>query len=265
MAKKKMELNPSLAIGKIDISIDNVRKKKVEERLHELKGSIKAIGLQQPVKVAKRNSRYELIVGQRRLLACKSLGWKTIPALVVPTQSRVDIILASFSENIYRTKLSYSDKMEAAIRLYKELGSVAAVAKRLGVTAHTVKNYMGYAAVPGEIKKMVEEGKLGVKTAMEIAKNVADEKKAISIARKICEKPRGEEKRAYLDAAMEDPSASLNEIDRRAQRRKYKKVTIHLSEKVADSLAKACDQYDSDPAEIAKDALVDWLQDEGFF
>jgi ParB/RepB/Spo0J family partition protein len=265
MTLDKMRLDPKLPINKIDISPDNVRKKKVEEGLDELAGSIKAIGLQQPVKVTQKNSRYELIVGQRRFLACKSLGWKTIPALVVQPQSRLNIILASFSENIYREKLNYRDKMEAAMQLYKELRSVDQVAKHLGVTSHTVKNYMGYAAVPDEMKKMVEEEKLGVSTAMEIVRNVPDEKKAIAIAKKVCEKSRGEEKRAYLDAVRDDPDQDLTEIDKRAQKQKYKKITIHLTEKVADSLAKACDQYDSDPADIAKDALIDWLQDQGFF
>ena len=124
---------------------------------------------------------------------------------------------------------------------------------------------MGYAAVPDEIKKMVTEGKLGAGTAMVIVKNISDEKKAIAIAKKVSEKPRGKEKKRYLDTAIDNPDLSPDEIDKEADKRKYTKVTIDLSDKVADALAKACDDTETDPESIAKEALVEWLESQGYF
>ncbi|NUM42633.1 MAG: ParB N-terminal domain-containing protein, partial [Leptospiraceae bacterium] len=40
-----------------------------------VKESIAAIGLQQPIVVAAEKKKYRLIIGIRRVLACRELGW----------------------------------------------------------------------------------------------------------------------------------------------------------------------------------------------
>ena len=73
-----------LPLDKIDISLSNVRKANanIEEGIGELASSIKEIGIQQPVVVFQKGDRYELIIGQRRYLACEELGLREIPALI---------------------------------------------------------------------------------------------------------------------------------------------------------------------------------------
>jgi ParB family chromosome partitioning protein len=73
------ELTP-LPVAEIDVSHLNVRKSKVTEGIDELAQNIKEIGLQQPIVVFKKGQRYEVIIGQRRLLAYRKLGRKEIPA-----------------------------------------------------------------------------------------------------------------------------------------------------------------------------------------
>ncbi|GAI04140.1 unnamed protein product, partial [marine sediment metagenome] len=79
MKKLKFEYLP---LDKIDISISNVRKTNLKEGIDELANSIKEIGVQQPIVVSTKGERYELIIGQRRYLACKKIGKKEIPALI---------------------------------------------------------------------------------------------------------------------------------------------------------------------------------------
>jgi ParB family chromosome partitioning protein len=51
--------------------------------LDELANSVRDRGLLSPITVMKRSDgRYELIVGQRRFLACSKIGMQSIPAIV---------------------------------------------------------------------------------------------------------------------------------------------------------------------------------------
>ena len=79
---KQLQFEP-IDINEIDVSLSNVRKSNLKEGIEELAKSIAEIGVQQPVVVfQKKNKRFELIIGQRRYLACQSLGMTKVPALI---------------------------------------------------------------------------------------------------------------------------------------------------------------------------------------
>jgi len=260
---KRLELQ-YLPLDKIDVSASNVRRTKREEGIDELARSIKEIGLQQPVVVFPKGDRYELVIGQRRYLAFKRLARRRIPAVITEVRNKTEAAIASFSENIHRLDLDYRDKMEVAIALLKELGSVAKVADRLGVSSQTVRNYLGYAGVPEPIKQMVAEGKLGATTATRIARNIADEEKAIKIAERIREIPRREERTKIIDIARKNPEKTTEEVIKIAEREKISQITINLTSRVAQALERACRDYQHDREDIAIWALEEWLEKRGF-
>ena len=261
MKRLKFEFLP---LDKIDISISNVRKTNLEEGIDELANSIKEIGVQQPIVVFTKGDRYELIIGQRRYLACKKIGNKTIPALIIAKKNETEATIISFSENIHRLDLEYGDKMQVATELLSKLGSVNKVAEYLGVSYQTVKNYIGYAGVPEPIKKMVERNKLSVKTAKMITKNIPDEKQALEIAQKIREIPRSEERRKIINIAKENPMKTPEEIVKIVKRQNFKKITIDLTPRVADALSQACHKYETHAKDITSEALEEWLDKRGF-
>jgi ParB family chromosome partitioning protein len=261
MKRLKFEYLP---LDKIDISISNVRKTNLKEGINELANSIKKIGVQQPIVVSTKGERYELIIGQRRYLACKKIGKKEIPALVAVIKNKTEATIVSFSENIHRLDLEYRDKMQVAIELKSKLGSVNKVAEHLGVSPQTVKNYIGYAAVPELIKNMVDKGKLSASTATRITKNIPDEKQALKIAEKIKEIPRSEDRRKIIDIAKENPKKAPGEIVKIAKSQNFGKVTIDLTPRVANALSQACHKYKSDPEDITSEALEEWLNKRGF-
>jgi len=201
-----------LPLDKIDISLSNVRKANIKEGIGELASSIKEIGIQQPVVVFQKGDRYELIIGQRRYLACEELGLREIPALITSVKNETAATIKSFSENIHRLDLEYRDKMQIATELVNKLGSIDKVAEHLGVYPQTVRNWLGYAAVPEPIKKMVDEGKLSASTATRIAKNILNEKQAVTIAERVKETPRSEDRMAIIDIARENPGKPSEEI-----------------------------------------------------
>lgn len=71
--------------------------------IEELAKSIKEIGLLQPIVVSEDMT---LIAGQRRLEACKTLGWTEIPANILNLQ---DILTGEFAENAVRKDFSPSE------------------------------------------------------------------------------------------------------------------------------------------------------------
>lgn len=256
-----------ISLDKIDISSLNVRKVNLEEKLEELAESIKAIGVQQPIMVFKKpDGRYELIIGQRRYLACKKIGKKTIPAVITDVKGKTDALIKSFSENIHRLDLAYQDKMTIALELLKILGSIEKVAKFIGVHPQTVKDWLGYASVPEQIKEMVKEGKFGSKTALRIVRDIPDEKQAIKIAKLVEEEPRKEDQIDIIDVGKENPDEESKEIKKIHEKRKKEKrpLTINLTEKINKALNEACKQYNNKKDDIALEALEEWLTKRGF-
>jgi ParB family chromosome partitioning protein len=261
---KKMKFD-YLPLSKIDVSLSNVRKSNLEEGIDELANSIKEIGVQQPVVVLeKQDGRFDLIIGQRRYLACKKIGLKDIPALITTVKDKTEATVKSFSENIHRLDIEYRDKMQVATELLNKYGSIKKVASQLGVSEQTVKNYLGYSAVPEKIKKLVDDKKLSASTAIRIAKNIQDEDQAFRIAEKVKEIPRSEDRRKIIDIAKENPKKTVSEVEKIMKDQKFKQITIDVTLRVSTALERACNEYRSDAEDITLEALEEWLTKRGF-
>jgi len=87
-----------------------------EEALGELSESIKKHGLLQPIIVIKKDDKFVLLAGERRLRATKLAGFKTIKAIIADIESK-NLRELALIENIQREDLN---PIELAIS-YKEL------------------------------------------------------------------------------------------------------------------------------------------------
>lgn len=253
-----------LPLDDIDVSELNVRRNNPNEGIEELASSIKQIGVQQPVVVFKEGTRYKLIIGQRRYLACKSIGEKEIPALIVEKKNELDSTIISFIENIHRLDLDYKDKMQVAIELLNTLKSIEEVAKKLGVSVQTVNSYIGYKAVPEEIKQMVSDNKLGASTALRIARTIPDKDRAIAIAKLIKETPRNEDRLRLIEIAKENPDKDLAKVAEIANGTKFTKLTLDLTPRLIRAIDNAREVYNGDRRTVAILAIEDWLKGKGY-
>jgi ParB family chromosome partitioning protein len=77
-----------------------------------LSSSISAEGLLSPISVA---TNWHIVYGRHRLMACRSLGWKKIPAIVVDYDA-MKAELAGIDENIVRKNLKALERSRALAR-----------------------------------------------------------------------------------------------------------------------------------------------------
>lgn len=151
-----------LPLGEIHRSPLQPRTSFDPEKLDELARSIKERGVIQPVIVRARGREagYELVAGERRVLAAKKAGSDTVPALIVAATDE-EALQLSLIENIQRDDLN---PVEHA-RAYHEMTTrfkltQDEVARRVGKDRATVTNYLRLLSLPEKIRKLIAEEKL---------------------------------------------------------------------------------------------------------
>ena len=152
-----------LDIDKIEVNPYQPRTHFNEESIEELAESISALGIIQPVTVRKfGRSQYQLVSGERRFRAAKSLGFRAIPAFVRIANDQ-EILEMALVENIQRKDL---DPIEIALsfqRLVEEINlSQNQLSQRVGKKRSTVANYMRLLKLDPIIQTGVRDGFLSM-------------------------------------------------------------------------------------------------------
>jgi len=252
-----------IPLSKLELGKSNIRKRDITADLDELAHSMETFGLQQPIVVQRRDDKFEIIIGQRRYLAAKQLGWRRISARVIKRKlNEFDAKVVSFSENVQRRDLSPRDKAETCAYLIGELGSPKAVADHLGITEQTVRKWLDYSAVPEELKSLVEEEVISRPQATRLFQYIPDVNKAVDIAKRMRQMrvPKKHQDRIF-NAIEEKPSRSVESIFTRAEEKKREKtITFVLPEKWAFAMDRAMKRLGVSADAIARDATIEWLQ-----
>jgi ParB family chromosome partitioning protein len=150
-----------IAVDQIDRNPFQTRTSFDEGKLAELAASIMATGVIQPIIVrAGRDGRYTLINGERRWLASRRAGKKTIPA-VVREVSDVQAMEMTIVENLQRTDLNPMEQAHAYERLSREFQMTQErMAERTGKDRASVANFLRLLKLPTEVQRHVESGEL---------------------------------------------------------------------------------------------------------
>ena len=108
-----------------DLELDKIvpnryqpRREFSEDSIKELAETLDKDGLLQPIVVREDGDQYEIIAGERRYRAAKSLGWETIPAIVKNMDDDQAASLALI-ENLQREDLNPIDEEKAYTNLMK--------------------------------------------------------------------------------------------------------------------------------------------------
>lgn len=129
-----------------------------EEKINELAQSIAQYGLLQPITVQQIDRNlYELVAGERRLLACRQLKMQDIPAIIV-SMKREDSAALALIENIQRCALNYFEEALAIEKLMHLLGlTQQQIAVRLGKTQSTIANKLRLLKYPVSVRTLILE------------------------------------------------------------------------------------------------------------
>ena len=163
----------SIAIDRIRILNPRYRDKAKFERVVQ---SIKNLGLKKPIKISRRNVKdgeepgYDLVCGQGRIEACRSLGFTSIPAIIVDV-SKEDRLLMSLVENMARRYPAPMDLILEIERLKQEGYSNVAIGKKLDISDTQVGGLLALRCAGEErLLDAAIKGKVPLGVAIEIAK-----------------------------------------------------------------------------------------------
>ena len=145
--------------GLIDRNPFQTRTQFEEAKLGELAQSISATGVVQPIIVRSiAGGRYQLITGERRLLASKLAGKATIPAFV-RSASDEQAMEMTIVENLQRADLNPMEQARAYQRLSTDFKMTQEqMAVRTGKDRASVSNFLRLLRLPTETQGSVESG-----------------------------------------------------------------------------------------------------------
>jgi ParB family chromosome partitioning protein len=158
-------LDESERIQKIDIDTiqankDQPRKTFDQVAINQLSSSIQKYGVLQPLILSqslKDGAKYVIIAGERRWLAAKKAGLKTVPA-VVRTIKELERLEIAIVENVQRVDLSPIEQALSIERLHELFNMpYSSIADRLGKAEITIINIVRLLQLPDVAKKALND------------------------------------------------------------------------------------------------------------
>lgn len=155
------EMLPSeIDIDQIATNPDQPRMKFDEKSLNELADSIRANGVLQPVLVRRLGDSFQLVAGERRLMAAQRAGLLKVPALVrdIPDNR---LLVTALIENIQREQLNPIEEAQAYQNVIEILTLTQdELAGQAGKERSTIANALRLLKLPPAVKLLVAEGQL---------------------------------------------------------------------------------------------------------
>lgn len=167
--------------------------------IKSLAANIHAVGLQQPIGVyPAENGKHELRFGQRRLMACKLLGHKTIQCLIKPrrgktprdVEDRKQMLIVNITENMQRVNPSFPEFGRAIEQLHEVCKmTLADISKQLGKSPSEIeKIYQTWIKLPkkhrAKVRFMEKRGRTGGGVGAHVAHTILNIKKKHGLSKK---------------------------------------------------------------------------------
>ena len=174
-----------LEVDKIEVNPYQPRTHFNEQAIGELAESIKSLGIIQPVTVRKVDrNQYQLVSGERRYRAAKSIGFDRIPAYVRIANDQEALEMA-LVENIQRRDL---DPIEIALSYQRLMDEIQLtqnqLSERVGKKRSTVANYIRLLKLDPIVQTGMRDGFLSMGHGRALI-NVEESEKQLEIYEKI--------------------------------------------------------------------------------
>lgn len=156
-SKNKLELIPLSKI-KRPARLDRIQIS--EEKINELANNIQEQGLLQSPLVRKIGEEYEIIAGDRRILAVTKLGWTEVECVVAVMDDK-QTAEARASENLAREDLTVIEEARIYENLRKNHGmTVEQIARKMGKSGGTVKRRLDLLKMPQSLQDAMHAKKI---------------------------------------------------------------------------------------------------------
>lgn len=184
----------NLPLDRLNASPTNPRKRKGfdEQSLNELAASMRPpIGIMSPILVRKRDSRYEIVFGERRWRAAKIAGLTTAPCIVRDLTDE-EVLQIQLIENKRREDLDELEEAEGYEKLLQQHNAagepytVEMIAQAMGVSKGTIYARMKLLDLCEKGRQAFYDQKIDASTALLIAR-VSPEKIQLEALQEIIE------------------------------------------------------------------------------
>lgn len=159
-----------------------------EESIQELADSIAQVGLIQPLVVRPVQSGFELVAGERRLRAVKSLGMNTVMCIVQNDVVDETSAMMALIENLQREELNYLEEAVCYSQLLTNFHlTQEELAKKLGKSQSSIANKLRVLKLPPAVKTAITEAGLSERHARALL-SLREEKHQLDAVKKINDK-----------------------------------------------------------------------------
>lgn len=208
-----------------------------DDSIQELAASIRDVGLLHPplVRPLIGTDQFEIISGERRVMACRLLGWTTMPVFLRTGVESSVSAKAALVENMQRVDLNPIEVARAAVSLIEEFGCTQEeIAAVIGKKRSTVANFLRLLQLPESMQRAISDETISMAHAkvllscpevqrMDLFTLMLRECISVRQAQKyVCKMMQGERKKR-------DPDLHAKELIRRLERHFGTKVELHTS------------------------------------
>lgn len=158
-----------IEVEKIKPNPRQPRKDFDKDSLNDLAASIREVGFLQPLVVSKveretdagTEVEYNLVAGERRLLAAKILGLERVPAIVRTVATEHERLQMAIIENLQRENLNSIEMARAFSRLQDEFSlTQREIATRLGKSRESIANSVRLLDLPVVIQEALAKNQI---------------------------------------------------------------------------------------------------------
>lgn len=162
--QEKLKTEASIMIKTANVKYNSLQPRMhyADDKLVELKASIKEKGILQPIIVREKNGIYEVIAGERRLRAAQALNLEEVPVVIKNVSDEEALVLA-LVENLQREDLNPIEEAESYKKLIENFNYTHdTVAQAIGKDRSTITNLIRLLKLPKEIQQSIFDGKISV-------------------------------------------------------------------------------------------------------
>lgn len=180
-AKAREDVLLSLPIDSIEVSPWQPRVFFEEDALRSLADSIRRSGVIQPLTVEKRDGRYFLIAGERRLRAARMAGLRRVPCLL-KEETEENVALLALTENLQREDLHYLEEAAAIARYIRSFSlTQEEAAARLGLSQSAVANKLRLLRLSREVQRRLVDYALSERHARALLRLTDEETRLAAV------------------------------------------------------------------------------------